>query len=66
MVKMLQFPSQQLFSNIVLPELVEQTKEKYVFLLLNDYSCVIANFDLQMSKGAHDVFILVIKKLGSN
>jgi hypothetical protein len=47
-------------------ELVEKTKETYVLPLLNDCSCAIANFDLWMSKGAHDVFVLVIIFLGSN
>jgi hypothetical protein len=42
-----------LFSNIVLPELVEKIKETYVLFLLNDYSCVTTSFDLWMSKGAH-------------
>ncbi len=32
----------------------------YVLPLLHDYSCAITNFDLWMSKGAHDVFDLVI------
>jgi hypothetical protein len=59
-----QFLFQKLFSNIVLLELVEKTKETYILPLLNDYSCGIANFDLWMSKGAHDVFILVIFFLG--
>jgi len=61
-----QFLSQKLFSNIVLPELVEKIKETYVLPLLNDCSYVTASFDLRMSKGAHDVFILVINFLGSN
>jgi hypothetical protein len=56
----------KLFSNIVLPKLVEKTKETYVWPLLNDCSCVTLNFDLWMSKGAHDVFVLVIIFLGSN
>jgi hypothetical protein len=60
-----QFLFQKLFSNTILLELVEKTKETYVLPLLNDYSCVIASFDLWMSKGAHDVFILVIIFLGS-
>ncbi len=34
--------------------------------MLNDCSCVIANFDLWMSKGAHDVYILVMIFLGSD
>jgi hypothetical protein len=49
-----------------LPKLEENTKETYVFPLLNDRSCAIASFDLWMSKGAHDVFVLVINFLGSN
>ncbi len=56
----------KLFSNLILPKLVEKTKETYVFPLLNDCSCVIVNFDLWMSKGAHDVFVLVINFLGSD
>ncbi len=45
---------------------MEETKETYVFLLLNDCSCATANFDLWMSKGPHDVFVLVIIFLGSD
>ncbi len=45
---------------------MEKTKETYVLPLLNDCICAIINFDLWMSKGAHDVFILVIIFLGSN
>ncbi len=45
---------------------MEKTKETYVFPLLNDYSCATTCFDLWMSKGAHDVFVLVINFLGSN
>jgi hypothetical protein len=61
-----QFLLQKLFSHTILPKLVEKTKETYVLPLLNDFYCVIANFDLWMSKGAHDVFVLVIKFLGSD
>ncbi len=43
---------------------MEKTKETYVLPLLNDYSCATTNFDLWMSKGAHDVFVLVIIFLG--
>ncbi len=60
----MQFPFRKLFSNIVLLELVEKTRETYPLPLLNDCSCVIVNFDLWMSKGAHDVFVLVIIFLG--
>jgi hypothetical protein len=56
----------KIFSNIILSKLVEKNKETYVLPLLNDCSCATTSFDLWMSKGAHDVFILVIKFLGSN
>jgi hypothetical protein len=49
---------------MVLFELVEKTKETYVLPSQNDRSCAIVNFDLWMSKLAHDVFVLVIKYLG--
>ncbi len=45
-------------------ELVEKTKEISVLPLLSDCSCVNASFDLWMSQGAHDVFVLVINFLG--
>jgi len=61
---LVQFPSRKLFSNIILLELIQKTKETYVLPLLNDYSCVATNFDWWMSKGAHDVFVLVINFLG--
>jgi len=54
------------FSHIILPKLVEKTKKKDVFPLLNECYCVIANFDLWMFKGAHDVFAMVIIFLGSD
>ncbi len=57
---------EKLFSNIVLLELVENTKEIYVLPLLDDCICVTTNFDLWMSKGTHDVFVLVINFWGSN
>ncbi len=61
-----QFLSQKLISNTILLELVEKTKETYVLFSLNDCSCAIVSFDLWMSKGAHDVFVLVINFLGFN
>jgi hypothetical protein len=45
---------------------VEKTKKTYVLPSLNDCSCVTTNFDLWMSKGAHDVFVLVINVLRSD
>ncbi len=61
-----QFLSQFFFSHIVLPKLVEKTKETYVLPLLNECYCVTANFDLWMFKGAHDVFAMIIFFLGSD
>ncbi len=59
-------PSQKLFLHAILLELVEKTKKPYVFPLLNDYCCATTSFNLWMSKGAHDVFALVIIILGSD
>jgi hypothetical protein len=61
-----QFPFRKLFSNTILFKLVEKTKETYIFPFLNDYNCATTSFDLWMSKGAHDVSILVINFLGSH
>jgi hypothetical protein len=38
----------------------------YVLPKLENCISIIANFDLWMSKGAHDIFALVIKFLKSN
>jgi hypothetical protein len=45
---------------------VEKIKETYILPFLHDYSCATTSFDLWMSKGAHDVFILVINFLESH
>jgi hypothetical protein len=46
-----------------LVELVEKTKQLYVLIVLaNCYS--ITSFDFWMSKGAYDIFALVISLLG--
>jgi hypothetical protein len=39
-------------------------KETYVLHLLEKYHFIIASFDLWMSKGAYDVFALIIIYLG--
>ncbi len=43
---------------------MEKIKETYVLPLLYDNCCATTSFDLWMSKGAHDVFALVISFLG--
>jgi len=44
-------------------ELVEKTKQLYVLFALANYYFV-TSFDLWMSKGAYDIFSLVISFLG--
>jgi len=39
---------------------MEKTKQTYVLHLLEKYHSIIASFDLWMSKGAYDVFALII------
>jgi hypothetical protein len=41
-------------------------KQIYVFPKLTDCIFATTSFDLWMSKGAHDIFALVINFLGSN
>ncbi len=60
------FPSRKQFSQEILPNLVEKTKQVYVLPKLIDCIYATTSFDLWMSKGAHDIFALVIKNLGSN
>ncbi len=57
------FPSRKMFSQEVLFDLMEKTKEEYVLPKLKKCYSTIASFDLWMSKGAHDVFALVISFL---
>jgi hypothetical protein len=55
-----QFPFQIFFLNDVLLSFVEKTKQKYVLLLLDNYIIIIASFEVWMSKGARDIFALVV------
>jgi hypothetical protein len=45
---------------------MEKMKQVYVLPKLANYIFATTSFDLWMSKGAHDIFSLVIKFLGSN
>jgi hypothetical protein len=54
------------FSQETLPNLVEKTKEVYVLPKLTNCIFAITSFDIWMSKGAHDIFVLVINLLGSD
>jgi hypothetical protein len=59
-------PFQKEISYDILHNLVEKTKEVYVLPKLIDYIYVRIIFYLWMSKGAHDIFVLVIIFLGSH
>jgi hypothetical protein len=58
-------PFRKQFSKEILLELVEKTEQLYVLLALADYYFV-TSFYLWMSKGAYDIFFLVIKFLGAD
>ncbi len=53
-------------SQKVLPNLIEKTKQTFVLLVLVDYVFVITNFNLSMSKGAHEVFVSIVNFLGED
>jgi len=57
------FPSRKTFSQEILLDLLEKTKEEYMLLKLKQCYFATTSFDLWMSKGAHDVFALVINFL---
>jgi hypothetical protein len=52
------------FFQEILPNLVEKTKQVYVLPKLTNYISATTSFDMWMSKGAHDIFALVINLLG--
>ncbi len=53
------FLSKKLFSQYVLSKLVEKCKRLYVLPTMSRCNCAIANFDLWICKGTHDLFPLV-------
>jgi hypothetical protein len=54
------FPSQKVFKEKVLPNLVEKTKFLYVLFALSDCLFATTTFDLWMLMGAHDIFALIV------
>jgi hypothetical protein len=52
------------FSQEIFFELVEKIKQLYVLPILAKHNYTITSFDLWLSKGAHDIFALVINILG--
>ncbi len=57
-------PLKKQFSQEILPTLVEKTKQVYVSQNLTNCIFATTSFDLWMSKGAHDIFALIIIFLG--
>ncbi len=62
----LNFPSKRQFSQDILPRSVEKTNQLYVLLDFAECHFAIVNFNLWMSKGACDLFALVINFLSSD
>jgi hypothetical protein len=60
------FPSKKWFYYEILLNLVEKTKQLYILPKLINCIFATVSFDLWMSKGAHDIFTLLIKILGSD
>lgn len=60
---MFHFFSRKTFSQNMLLDLIEKTKQTYVLLVLTNCVVVITSFDLWISKGEHDVFALVVNVL---
>jgi hypothetical protein len=44
----------------VLPNIVEKTREKYVLLSFASYVTCLTSFNLWMSCGGHDTFVMVV------
>jgi hypothetical protein len=56
--------SKSRFKKIKLHDLVEKTKQDYVLPKLINCMSTTISFDLWMSRGAHDIFVLVIDLMG--
>jgi hypothetical protein len=57
-------PSRKWSSKEFFSKLVEKSKQLYVVLALVNCCFVVTSFDLWMSKGAYDIFSLIINFLG--
>ncbi len=62
----LNFLSKRQFSQEILLGLVEKTIQQYVLLALANYFSTTTSFDFWMSKGAYDVFALIINFLSND
>ncbi len=60
------FPSRKAFVEEFLLNLVEETMNTYVVHALVDYLLATCTFDLLMSNGMHDIFIVVINLISSD
>jgi hypothetical protein len=59
----MQFPPQKNFSIDVQLSLVKKIKQNCVLFLLDDFTTITINFDVEMFKGAHNIFALVVNFL---
>jgi hypothetical protein len=59
-------PSKKIFSQEVLPNLVEKTIELYVLPQLAKFKSIAISLDLWMFKRTHDIFALVVNFLDAN
>jgi hypothetical protein len=60
------FPSRKTFVKNILPSLVEKTMTTYVEFALVNYLLTTCTFDLWMSNGVHDVFVVVVNFISSD
>jgi hypothetical protein len=60
------FPSKEQFFHEILLKLMEKRKQVYVPPKLEDFTSITTNFDLWMSKEAHDIFAYMINFFKSN
>ncbi len=60
------FPFEKTFVENILPSLVEKTMTTYVEFALANYLSTNYTFDLWMSNGAHDVFVVVVNFISSD
>lgn len=60
------FPSRKTFVEEILPNLIKETMNTYVVHALVDYLLTTCTFDLLMSKGAHDIFVVVVNLISSD
>ncbi len=54
------FPSGQKLRHDILPRIVERTKKRFVFPTFDSYNTYTIYFDLWMSRGGVDIFVIIV------